>query len=178
MSLKSKLKTSLWRVAANQIHTTQSSRKRSLVVLVPTPNAEKDDEHSFEDELQFDAISLEDAICSQETGISENGQYSDRYLGTDEEGSVSGETDASALPTKDDGCSDHWEDLFSYGCSEMGQEERPYKTISISEDSGQNHNQEIFSDCLKYLESPLLSDGSALFESETFEGGYDKTLCE
>ncbi|PLB54417.1 hypothetical protein P170DRAFT_505180 [Aspergillus steynii IBT 23096] len=182
VSLKSRLKASLWRVAANQVRTMQGTRKRSPLIPAPTMRAESEDEQSFEDEILFAATPPEENLYSQDTGISEDGGCSDQYLGTEEEVSVSGESEASSFLAMDEERSDSSEDLFSYQDSEMNQVARPYKSIFIPGDSmcqSSQQNWEMLSNCLDYPESPLLlSDQSALFEEELFEEACDKMLCE
>ncbi|KAH8428767.1 uncharacterized protein LDX57_006449 [Aspergillus melleus] len=108
MGLKSKLKTSLWRVAANRVLTAQGSRKQkhSSLILGPEAEAESEDEQCFEDEILFAATPTDGVDSYLENEISGDGEDSDRYLGTEEGGSVCGESDAESFETIDDGFRD------------------------------------------------------------------------
>ncbi|KAK1139038.1 hypothetical protein N8T08_001342 [Aspergillus melleus] len=172
MSLKSRLKTSLWRVTTNRILTAQGPRKQkhSSLILDPEAEAESEDEQSFEDEILFTAKPTDEIQYSLENGIDGDGEGSDRYLGTEEGDSVCGESDAESFETIDDEFNDHSVDLIDY--SEIGCVD---ESLSFPGDlmcPDPKHIWKGQADDLKHPESPLLlSDGS------TCEDAGEIMLC-
>lgn len=177
MSFNSRLKASLWRVAANQINTAQGARKHSPPVLVPEVGTRSEDELSFEDEIRFSA-SPEDNPFIRRRGSSEDGG-SDGYLGTEEEGSILGATESGSILTIEEELSDHSIDLFSFHDSETDFVNRQFKSTPISGVSmyqNPQYSSHNFLDGLGYLGSPLLlSDGSASLDDQEV---CDNMLCE
>ncbi|KAI9042549.1 uncharacterized protein KD926_005404 [Aspergillus affinis] len=180
VGLKSKLKTSFWRVAANQVLTTQRCRKkkRSVLILVPEVETESEDEPSFEDEILFAATPTDEIRYSLGNEINGDGGDSDRYLGTEDGGSICDGTDAESFETIDNECSDYSGDLIDCHEREIGCVDG---SISFSEGlvyHGPQRSCEWQSDDLKHPQSPLLLSDGPIIENNPHEEADEIMLCD